>query len=53
MDDFTGAKAAKPLVQVNLSYDPLDQMRTIIQEEVHKELNTVDIDGEVIDDEEE
>ena len=34
LDDFTGAKAAKPVVQVNLNYDPLDQMRTIIQEEV-------------------
>jgi len=43
LDDFTGAKAAKPVVQVNLSYDPLDQMRTIIQEEVQKEMNTVDV----------
>lgn len=52
MDDFTGAKQAKPIVQVNLNYDPLDQMRSIIQEEVHKELNTVDIDAEVVEEEE-
>ena len=52
MDDFTGAKANKPIVQVNLNYDPLDQMRTIIQEEVHKEMNTIDIDADVVDEEE-
>ncbi len=42
-DDFTGAKAARPVVQVNLAYDPLDQMRSIIQEEVQREINTVDV----------
>ena len=50
MDDFTGAKESKPLVQINLGYDPLDQMRSIIQEEVQKEMDVVDI--EPLDEEE-
>ena len=50
MDDFTGAKESKPLVQINLGYDPLDQMRSIIQEEVQNEMDVVDI--EPLDEEE-
>ena len=32
MDAMTGAKDAKPAVVVNIGYDPLEQMRTVIQE---------------------
>ena len=42
MDSMTGAKDAKPAVVVNIGYDPLEQMRTVIQEVV---------DVEVVDDE--
>ena len=42
MDAMTGAKDAKPAVVVNIGYDPLEQMRTVIQEVV---------DVEVVDDE--
>jgi hypothetical protein len=34
LDGFTGAKAAKPHVVVQVNYDPLEQMRAIIQSEV-------------------
>ena len=33
MDSFTGAKEAKPQVQINIGYDPLDQFRSVIQAE--------------------
>ena len=32
MDAMTGAKDAKPAVVVNIGYDPLEQMRTVIQD---------------------
>ena len=31
IDKLTGAEKAQPLVQVNLNYDPLEQMRHAIQ----------------------
>lgn len=34
MDKFTGAQEAAPQVVVNLGYDPLTQMREVIQQEV-------------------
>ena len=37
LDSFTGAKQAKPHVVVQVNYDPVDQMRAIIQSEVKVE----------------
>lgn len=34
MDKLTGATDSKPQVVVNVGYDPLEQMRTVIQKEV-------------------
>jgi len=43
MDKLTGATDSKPQVVVNIGYDPLEQMRTVIQKEV------VDIEPIVVD----
>lgn len=40
MDKFTGAQEAAPQVVVNVGYDPMEQFRTVIQDE----LRTVDIE---------
>lgn len=51
MDKFTGAQEAVPQVQVNISYDPLDQFRGVIQAESKAAIIT-DSDWSVIDEEE-
>ena len=40
LDKFTGAQEAVPQVQINVGYDPMEQFRTVIQDE----LRTVDIE---------
>ena len=49
IDALTGAARAQPIVHLNLNYDPLEQMRNIIQEgkvvEI-KEIEIVDIEAE-------
>jgi hypothetical protein len=40
LDKFTGAQEAAPQVVVNVGYDPLQQFREVIQEE----LNTIDVE---------
>ena len=42
MDKFTGAQEAAPQVVVNVGYDPMEQFRTVIQDE----LRTVDIEAD-------
>tara|TARA_R110002050_G_C8708607_1_gene495401 strand:- start:266 stop:538 length:273 start_codon:yes stop_codon:yes gene_type:complete len=44
MDKMSGAQDAKPQVVVNIGYDPVEQFRQVVQEE----LRTIDIDAEVI-----
>lgn len=46
LDKFTGAQEAVPQVVVNVGYDPLEQFREVIQDE----LNTIDVE-EIPDDE--
>ena len=52
MDKFTGAQEAVPQVQVNISYDPLDQFRGVIQAE-SKSAIISNTDWSIITDEEE
>ena len=40
MDKFTGAQEAAPQVVVNVGYDPMEQFRTVIQDEIR----TLDIE---------
>jgi hypothetical protein len=40
LDKFTGAQDAVPQVVVNVGYDPLQQFREVVQQE----LNTIDIE---------
>jgi hypothetical protein len=47
LDKFTGAQEAAPQVVVNVGYDPLQQFREVIQEE----LNTIDVEPQPADDE--
>lgn len=42
MDKFTGAQEAVPQVVVNVGYDPMEQFRSVIQDE----LNTIDIEAD-------
>ena len=42
LDKFTGAQEAAPQVVVNVGYDPMEQFRTVIQDE----LRTVDIEAD-------
>jgi len=51
MDKFTGAQEAVPQVQVNISYDPLDQFRGVIQAESSKAI-VIETNAEVITEEE-
>ena len=50
MDAMTGAKDAKPAVVVNIGYDPLEQMRTVIQDATFEVVEDEDDEG-VEDDE--
>jgi len=45
LDSMSGAKDAKPAVVVNIGYDPMEQFRAVVQEE----LRTIDMDGGVIE----
>ena len=45
MDKFTGAQEAAPQVVVNVGYDPLQQFREVIQEEIQ----VIDIEAEPAD----
>ena len=45
MDKMSGAQDAKPQVVVNIGYDPIEQFREVVQEE----LRTIDVDAEVIE----
>ena len=45
MDKMSGAQDAKPQVVVNIGYDPVEQFRQVVQEE----LRTIDVDAQVID----
>ena len=47
IDSLTGAAKAQPLVQVNLNYDPLEQMRHAIQEAVEGR-DVIDVTPEVV-----
>ena len=40
LDKFTGAQEAVPQVQINVGYDPMEQFRTVIQDEIR----TLDIE---------
>lgn len=51
MDKFTGAQEAPPAVQVNISYDPIDQFRGVIQSEV-EQAKVIDISPTESDEEE-
>jgi hypothetical protein len=46
LDKMSGAQDAKPQVVVNIGYDPIDQFRQVVQEE----LRTIDIEVETIED---
>ena len=46
LDKMSGAQDAKPQVVVNIGYDPIDQFRQVVQEE----LRTIDIEAETIED---
>jgi len=48
LDKFTGAQDAVPQVVVNVGYDPLQQFREVVQQE----LNTVDIEPDTEDEDE-
>ena len=43
LDKFTGAQDAVPQVVVNVGYDPLQQFREVVQQE----LNTIDVDVDI------
>ena len=43
MDKLTGATDSKPQVVVNIGYDPLEQMRTVIQKEV-VDIEAIEVD---------
>lgn len=43
LDKFTGAQDAVPQVVVNVGYDPLQQFREVVQQE----LNTIDVDADI------
>jgi hypothetical protein len=45
LDAMSGAKDAKPAVVVNIGYDPMEQFRTVVQEE----LRTIEVEAEVIE----
>lgn len=45
MDKMSGAQDAKPQVVVNIGYDPIEQFREVVQQE----LRTIDVDAEVIE----
>ena len=45
MDKFTGAQEAAPQVVVNVGYDPLQQFREVIQQEIE----IIDIEAEPAD----
>jgi len=49
MDSFTGSKAPPVSVVAHVTYDPLEQMRRVVQEEVRKGQEVIDV--EVIADE--
>lgn len=51
MDAFTGSKAPPVSVVAHVSYDPLEQMRRVVQEEVRKG-KAIDIEAEIIEDDE-
>ena len=44
LDKMTGAQDAKPQVVVNIGYDPMQQFRQVVQEE----LNTIDITNSAV-----
>jgi hypothetical protein len=46
LDKMSGAQDAKPQVVVNIGYDPIDQFRQVVQEE----LRTIDIEAQTIED---
>lgn len=46
MDKMSGAQDAKPQVVVNIGYDPIEQFREVVQQE----LRTIDVEAEVIED---
>lgn len=48
LDKFTGAQDAVPQVVVNVGYDPLQQFREVVQQE----LNTIDIEPNTEDEDE-
>lgn len=48
LDKFTGAQDAVPQVVVNVGYDPLQQFREVVQQE----LNTIDIEPDTEDEDE-
>jgi|TARA_R110001583_G_scaffold32058_8_gene109590 hypothetical protein len=45
LDKMSGAQDAKPAVVVNINYDPIDQFRQVVQEE----LRIIEIEAEAID----
>lgn len=49
LDAMSGAKDAKPAVVVNIGYDPMEQFRAVVQEE----LRTIEVEAEVIEDDDE
>lgn len=49
LDAMSGAKDAKPAVVVNIGYDPMEQFRAVVQEE----LRTIEVEAEVIEDNDE
>ena len=49
LDAMSGAKDAKPAVVVNIGYDPMEQFRAVVQEE----LRTIEVESEVIEDNDE
>jgi len=45
LDKMSGAQDAKPAITVNINYDPIDQFRQVVQEE----LRIIDVDSEAIE----
>ena len=45
LDKMSGAQDAKPAITVNINYDPIEQFRQVVQEE----LRIIDVDSEAIE----
>ena len=49
LDKMSGAQDAKPQVIVNIGYDPLEQMREVLQKEIIDIDNELESDDDLVD----